>query len=172
MTVNTLKSQIQAKTLKKYYVFTGTEWRVQQIYLEQISKFMPVVYNESFFDVYCKATRKSFIQKSVCYVVWDDKDLLTDEKLWSKLDQILGNNVLVHKVTAIDKRTKFYKHYKDEIIDFEPLPDGILKKYIQKEIALSDKSCQKLIDICEHDYGRILLEIDKIKRYVDIDKCR
>ena len=69
-------------------------------------------------------------------------------------------------------RATFYKHYKDEIIDFEPLPDGILKKYIQKEIALSDKSCQKLIDICEHDYGRILLEIDKIKRYVDIDKCR
>jgi DNA polymerase III delta subunit len=42
-----------------------------------------------------------------------------------------------------------------------------LKKYIKKEIALSDKNCEKLIDICEQDYSRILLEIDKIITYFE-----
>ena len=41
----------------------------------------------------------------------------------------------------------------------------MLKKYILKEIKLSERNLERLIDICEHDYGRILLEIDKIKRY-------
>lgn len=40
-----------------------------------------------------------------------------------------------------------------------------MKKYIKREINLSDNNCQRLIEVCEHDYGRILLEIDKIKWY-------
>jgi DNA polymerase III delta subunit len=71
-------------------------------------------------------------------------------------------------LTSVDKRTKYYKAYKDTIVEFEALNEAILKKYVKKEISLSDKNCSILIEICEHDYGRILLEIDKIKRYADI----
>ena len=42
-----------------------------------------------------------------------------------------------------------------------------MKRYIQKEIELSDKNCDKLIEVCEGNYSRCLLEIDKIKRYAD-----
>jgi DNA polymerase III delta subunit len=41
----------------------------------------------------------------------------------------------------------------------------ILKKYIQKEVYLTDESYNKLMEVCEYDYSRILLEVDKIKRY-------
>jgi hypothetical protein len=50
-------------------------------------------------------------------------------------------------------------------VEFEQLPEATLKKYIKKKIELSDKNCGKLIEICEHDYSRILLEIDKIKTF-------
>jgi DNA polymerase III delta subunit len=46
----------------------------------------------------------------------------------------------------------------------------VLTKYIQKDIDLSDSSCAKLIEVCESDYSRILLEVDKIKRYAT--KCK
>ena len=39
-----------------------------------------------------------------------------------------------------------------------------MAKYIAKEIELSNKEVDTLIKVCDSDYGRILLEIDKIKR--------
>ena len=45
----------------------------------------------------------------------------------------------------------------------------MLIKYIQREIDLSERNCKRLIDICDGNYGRILLEIDKIRRYVDAE---
>ena len=47
----------------------------------------------------------------------------------------------------------------------EPLAEPVLIKYIQREIDLSESGCKKLIELCESSYGRILLEIDKIKQY-------
>jgi DNA polymerase III delta subunit len=41
----------------------------------------------------------------------------------------------------------------------------ILVKYAQKEIYLTEESYHKLMEVCEYDYSRILLEVDKIKRY-------
>ena len=69
--------------------------------------------------------------------------------------------------TTTDKRLKFYKTYNKSFIEFKPLAPSVLKKYIQKEIDLSDKNCDRLIEVCEGNYGRCLLEIDKIKRYSD-----
>lgn len=167
MDVSILKSKIKSKQIPPYLIFTGSEWEVQKIYIQQISKItgFDTVRIDSISSIYNKLKNKSFISKSVCYIVRDDKDLMESEKLQQQLNSLLGNNILIHLVTSVDKRTKFYATYKDKIIEFEPLKPEILKKYIKKQIKLSDKNCQILIDICESDYGRILLEIDKIKRY-------
>jgi DNA polymerase III delta subunit len=51
------------------------------------------------------------------------------------------------------------------IVEFEPFKLPVLVKYIQKDIDLSEDSSKLLAEICEQDYSRILLEIDKIKQY-------
>lgn len=169
MDVSALKAQMQSNTLPNYLIFSGVEWKVQQLYIQQISKLLhkPYKYIDSIADVWAKITNKSFVSTSFVYVVRDDKDLLNNEDLWVKLEKTLGDNTLIMLLTNVDKRTKFYKHYKDSIVDFEPLKPAILKKYIQKDIALSDKNCETLMEVCEYSYGRCLLEIDKIRRYVD-----
>lgn len=169
MDVSILKAKIKSNKIPSYLIFTGSEWEVQKIYIQQIAKVTDsdVVRIDSISSIYNKLKNKSFISKSVCYVVRDDKDLMENEKLQQQLNSLLGDNILIHLITSVDKRTKFYSTYKDKIIEFEPLKPEILKKYIKKQIDLSDKNCQILIDICESDYGRILLEIDKIRRYVD-----
>lgn len=169
MDVSSLKAQIQTKQIPSHLIFSGSEWAVQKIYIQQIAKIknQQLVYVDSIADIYSKLKNRSFVSTAVCYVVRDDKELLSNEKLQSQIDNgLLADNTLIHLLTSVDKRTKYYKQYKDTIIEFEPLNDAILKKYIKKIIpAFTDKNCDKLIDICEHDYGRILLEIDKIKRY-------
>lgn len=168
MDVATLKVKIKSKQLPSYLIFSGDEWKVQEIYIQQIAKVTgkEVRRIDSVGNVYYKLKNRSFVQNGVIYIVRDDKELMTNEKLQQQISAgLLGDNTLIHLLTTVDKRTKFYKQYKDTIVEFEQLTDVILKKYIKKEINLSDKNCQILIDICEHDYGRILLEIDKIKRY-------
>ena len=168
MDVATLKAKIKSKQLPSYLIFAGPEWKVQQIYINQIAKVTgkEIKRIDNVTSIYNNLRNKSFVQNGVIYIVRDDKELMNSEKLQQQISSgLLGDNMLIHLLTTVDKRTKFYKQYKDSIIEFEALPDAILKKYILKEIKLSEGNLQRLIDICEHDFGRILLEIDKIKRY-------
>lgn len=171
MDVATLKAKIKSKQLPSYLIFSGPEWKVQEIYINQIAKVTgkEIKRVEDVASIYFSLKNRSFLGKSYIYIVRDDKDLMQNEKLQQKIESDLADNMLILLITSIDKRTKFYKAYKDRIVIFEALTDEILKKYIRKEINLSDRNCQILIDVCEHDYGRILLEIDKIKRYANGD---
>ena len=39
--------------------------------------------------------------------------------------------------------------------------------YIREKIAnMSDSVCERIIEMCGHSYGRILLELDKIEQYM------
>lgn len=167
MDIKSLKAKIKAKQLPPYLIFSGEEWKVQQIYIKQIAKVTgkEVKYIDSISDIYSKLKNRSFVANTYVYVVRDDKDLMQNEKLQNQIEEVVGDNILIHLLTNVDKRTKFYKAYKAFICDFQRLSDSMLEKYVLKEITLNKRNLTLLIDSCEHDYGRILLEIDKIKRY-------
>lgn len=170
MEIATLKAKIKSKIIPSYLIFIGEEWKVQEIYIQQIAKALnkEIRRIDSISDVYNSLKNKSFVSKSYVYVVRDDKDLIQNENLQQQIDAgILGENLLIHLITNVDKRTKFYKRYTSDIITFERLSDSMLYKYISKEIKLSERNIKRLVECCEHDYGRILLEIDKIRRYAD-----
>ena len=168
MDVATLKSHIKLKTLPTFLIFSGDEWKVQQIYIEQISKVTKkkCVRIDSIGEIFQKLSGKSFVKESVIYIVRDDKELMQNEKLQQRIEKVLGDNMLILLLTNVDKRTKFYKSYKASICDFERLSDKMLEKYTLREISLSKANIQRLIEICEHDYGRMLLEIDKMRWFV------
>lgn len=168
MDVSALKAKIKSKQIPHYLIFTGPEWKVQQIYIEQIAKVTKseIVHIDSIKDIVSTMRSKAFLSVSKTFIVRDDTELLqADSNVIQSITDSLKSNSLIHILTSVDKRKKYYKDNQDRIIDFEPLSDSALKKYIKREINLSDKNCQRLIEVCEHDYGRCLLEIDKIKRY-------
>jgi len=171
MTVAELKAQMQSKKLKSIYIFTGTEIAVRDIYIKQLAKVcnFDVKWIESLSDIMQSGRKKSMFQRQTLFILSDSAELLKNEKAWKIFDMSLGKNMLLILFTALDKRIKFYKQYKDLIVEFEPLSPEILKKYIKKEINLSDKNCQMLMEVCENDYGRCLLEIDKIRHFMNAD---
>lgn len=171
MEITEVKAHIRDNNFNKFYIFSGTEWKVQRLYIDQIVKVSgkELRYIDSIMDIYGKKGNKMFTQKSYVYVVRDDKEIIQNEKIQEQLSSIVGNNILVILLTAPDKRTKFYKAYKDTIVEFEALKPAVLKKYIQKETPLTDDNCDKLMEACEYDYGRCLLEIDKIKQFMQAD---
>ena len=165
MEVGAVKKQIKGKALDKFYIFTGPEIEAQRIYVHKMAEVagMELQRIDSVSQVYTK--QRSLFSKPKCYVCRDDKEFMKTEKAWGTIADALGDNMLILLVTEMDKRTKFYKHFSDAIVVFDYMKRETLKKYILKQINLSEYWLNVLIDVCESDYSRILLEIDKIKQF-------
>jgi DNA polymerase III delta subunit len=169
MEVGAVKKQIKAKTLDNFYIFTGEEVEVQRIYVHKMAEVSnrDVQYIDNVSHVYGR--KSSLFSKAKCYVCRDDMDFIKTESTWDDIVEALGDNMLILLVSEIDKRIKFYKRFSDKIVEFKHMNQDTLKKYILKQINLSEYWLDKLIDVCESDYSRILLEIDKIKQFVTAD---
>ncbi len=172
MEIADVKQQIKTGEFDKVYIFYGTEHTVMKIYLNMMATKgnMKLSYVDSLMDLVTGVKTKSLVQERHLYVVLDDKDYLTDEKMQSKFKG-LKDDVVVLYYTSADKRLKFWKNNKDRAVEFGRLEDRILIKYIKNDAPmLSDEQCMTLIDACEGDYGRILLELDKVRCYSTSEK--
>ena len=158
MTVSDVKQQIQNNQLDNYYIFSGEELEVRRQYVAKIAEVAKkrLVVADKLSDVWSDIVNPSMFDDSCVYVVYDDKDLFQSEKLQEQIDAgVIGDNILIHLVSSVDKRTKWYKQNSDRIVLFE--------KYIRKQITLNNANCERLVAVCEQDYSRILLEIDKMR---------
>jgi DNA polymerase III delta subunit len=168
--LSTLKTHIKNKTFDPVYIFTGPEVGVMDIYIKQMAKVQnaSIVMLDGIEDLAKKMHKGAMLKNASLYILRDSKEFIQDSNLAQKITQknALSGAVLILIYTSIDKRSKVYKTFQDTIVDFQPMKPEILKKYIQKEIQLSDGAYDKLIEVCESDYSRILLEVDKIKRYM------
>ena len=163
-----LKAHIKSNTIPNFLVFTGEDWAVQKIYIDQIAKVrnLSVKRMETVQEIIPKLGNKTFVtSNTTIYTVRDDEKFVKDDKQWEKIVSLLGNSMLILLLSHPDKRLKFFKVHEPAIVEFSALKPELLTKYIQKDIALSQKNCLKLVEVCEGNYGRILLEIDKIKHY-------
>lgn len=171
MDASVVKSYIQTGNIPRFLIFTGPEWVVQNIYIDKIAEVLGLQKKrvESISDIYGTLNSRNIFAKNSLYVIRDDKEITGNEKIQTQLKEgLLKDNYLILLLTVVDKRTKFYKQYNSQIIEFNTLKPMVLKKYIQKEIDLCDSNIDKLMEICEYDYGRCLLEIDKIKNYSSV----
>lgn len=169
MEITALKSQIQSKKLDSFYVFIGDEWEVQKIYIKQMSKVSgkSIRYVDSVVGVFTACRNTSFITSAYVYVVLDDNEFEKNESLQQRIHDVLKDNILILVYTKADKRKKLFK----DSVTFESLKPEVLRKYIKKSISLSDKYADKLAEVCEYNYGRCLLEADKINCYATAQSC-
>ena len=169
MDLTTLKAHIKTGKLDSYYIFTGPEVEVMRIYLNQMAKTAGASIKNlsSITDLAQKSHTRTVLQNRAVFVVRDSKEFLSDERLQAKITQnnTFGDNPVVFVYSTIDKRSRLYKNYQDHIVEFDYLKADVLVKYIQREVSLSEQACRRLIEVCESDYSRILLEIDKIKQF-------
>ena len=171
MTVNEFKQEIRSRKPKSFYCLTGEEIGIRNIYIHKLAEFINarLVYIDKVSDIMSNATNNSLFAERRVYVVYDDEEFLKHEEVWEQFSNgtMLDNDILVLVFNSLDKRSKFYKTYDLSIVEFNRLNEAILSVYVQREISLSDKNTKLLIEACESDYSRIMLEIDKIKHYVN-----
>lgn len=175
MKLHELKEQLVRKTIQPLYIFTGEELAIMDVYIQKIVSTSNSVPKrvDSVRSIFSKLQNTSFISKPTCYIIRDDKEYLTQEKVWAEMNsgKHLGNNIIILVYTALDKRSKFYKQHSEQIVEFEKLTPEVLTKYVKKEINLGDTPASLLVDLCDNNYSRILLECDKIKHLAKVRGC-
>ena len=170
MNITDVKTDIKNKAIKPYYIFAGDEIEVQRIYINKIAEVLGynVVRADCIADIWPNIITPNLFDAPSVYVVRDDKDISQDETLQRQLDKgDFNGNVIINLISTVDKRSKWYKANSAKIIQFERLSTDMLIKYCQREVTLNKRNCERLIAICENDYSRILLEIDKIKSFTE-----
>lgn len=177
MNVMDFKKQLVNKTLNPFYIFTGEETAILNIFLNNVKQYynLPVVYADSVSSVYSQLCNTTLLSsQGTLYIIRDDKNFQTaSESVWNHFNKksFFKQNKLILIYTSLDKRNKFYKTFENNIVLFDKLSVDVLTKYIKKDINLSTENCRYLIDVCNGCYNLILLEIDKLQHIIKSCNC-
>lgn len=168
MEVNALKQFIKIGNVPQFLIFCGPEWKVQEIYIQKISEAEKLVVKriDSITDILSKLKSPSFVSTKFLYVVRDDKEIIKSETVQDLLSKgLLRDNKMILLLSSVDKRTKFYTKYKDEMVQFDYMRPDILKKYITQKYSINEGNLEAILGACGNDFGHVLLELDKAVNY-------
>lgn len=154
-----LQTQIREGSLLPFYIFTGEEIELQNIYLKQMGNVIRV---DRVADIYNKITSKLISGKFAVYVVRDDMDFIKSEKTWSSISDRIRNVVLVIQVTTPNKCKKFIKELNDCVVEFNHMTTKQLLNVVNMDCSVSNK--QYFIEACNNDLNTINNYLDIFKR--------
>lgn len=166
-----LKKDITSNKLQSLYILYGQEHVVRRIYLDKIAKACgcPLVFPNTLGEIIRRVNTKSLIGSGKIYVIYNDSDIIKNEKSWQILEDIRGANRVILCYESLDERTKFYKHFANTVVKFDRLSPELLIKYITRDYDMSKALATKLINRCDSDYGKITKIGEKINILRSID---
>lgn len=154
-----LQTQIREGSLLPFYIFTGEEIELQNIYLKQMGNVIRV---DRVADIYNKITSKLISGKFAVYVVRDDMDFIKSEKTWGSISDRIRNAVLIIQVTTSNKCKKFIKELNDCVVEFNHMTTKQLLNVVNMDCSVSNK--QYFIEACNNDLNTINNYLDIFKR--------
>jgi DNA polymerase III delta subunit len=165
MNIKDLNLQIRKGELDHFYIFYGDEIGLQNLYIQQLSKGKVAQRVDDFASIMKKVTTKNTVfgkaDDDRVYIIRDDSTFMKTEKAW---DIEIKSGIVILLVTTLDKRSKFYKHFKDKAIEFKPAPTGQCIKLLKGHITGAIGDLEYFIESCNNDYNTIFSNLDKIKR--------
>ena len=160
-----LMKKISNNDIPHFLIFFGEEQKIIDIYIQNIMQ--SVDGKKIVLDNVPQAIKdngKKSLDKSIkVYVATEDTAFLTKDESWENVRKSMHKNYLILRYHSLDKRSAFVRKNQRNIVEFSHLSDEVLQQYINRDLPdLSDENVSKLISYCNNDYGRILLEVDKI----------
>ena len=160
-----LKDKINNKIIPNFLIFTGPELGVMDIYINQIAKVLDSTPKRS--DNVASVVSSSKIislTSGVKYnVVRGDKSFISSEKLHEKVKNLKDYLIVIYD--NLDKRSKLYKEFEDNIVTFDHMDENTLYTLLSRKIDLKPENIKWLMHACTYDYSRCLLEIEKLKLF-------
>lgn len=175
-----LMKRISFNDIPHFLILFGEEQTILNIYLTHILEVTTTkrISADSVSYVMQNINKKSLDKSIRLYVVQDDMAFLKAEDSWETVRNTPTKDYIILRYHSLDKRSAFVKKNQQNLVEFSRLTKEVLQTYISKDLPdLSEKNSSKLVEYCNYDYGRILMEIDKIKQYssvrtdLTIDSC-
>lgn len=175
-----LMKRISSNDIPHFLILFGEEQTILNIYLTHILEVTNTkrISADSVSYVMQNINKKSLDKSIRLYVVQDDMAFLKAEDSWETVRDTPTKDYIILRYHSLDKRSAFVKKNQQNLVEFARLSKEVLQTYISKDLPdLSEKNSSKLVDYCNYDYGRILMEIDKINQYssvrtdLTIDSC-
>ena len=175
-----LMKKISSNDIPHFLILFGEEQKIIDIYINNIRDKIQAkkVVKESVSSVVKNIGKKSIDKCKKLYIVTEDIAFTKLEDNWESAKNAINKDYVILRYNSLDKRSAFVRKNQQNIVEFSHLSDDVLQQYIQRDLNdLSDENVSKLISYCNNDYGRILLEVDKIKQYssvrtdLTIDSC-
>lgn len=175
-----LMKHISSNDIPHFLILFGEEQTILNIYLTHILEVTNTkrISADSVSYIMQNINKKRFDKSLRLYVVQDDMAFLKAENSWETVRNTPTKDYIILRYHSLDKRSAFVKKNQQNLVEFSRLTKEVLQTYISKDLPdLSEKNSSKLVEYCNYDYGRILMEIDKIKQYssvrtdLTIDSC-
>lgn len=175
-----LMKRISSNDIPHFLILFGEEQTILNIYLTHILEVTNTkrISADSVSYIIQNINKKRFDKSARLYVVQDDMAFVRAEDSWETVRNTSTKDYIILRYHSLDKRSAFVKKNQQNLVEFSRLTKEVLQTYISKDLPdLSEKNSSKLVEYCNYDYGRILMEIDKIKQYssvrtdLTIDSC-
>lgn len=175
-----LMKRISCNDIPHFLILFGEEQTILNIYLTHILDVTNTkrISADSVSYIMQNINKKRFDKSLRLYVVQDDMAFVRAEDSWETVRNTPTKDYIILRYHSLDKRSAFVKKNQQNLVEFSRLTKEVLQTYIAKDLPdLNEKNSSKLVEYCNYDYGRILLEIDKIKQYssirtdLTIDSC-
>lgn len=170
-----LMKRISSNDIPHFLILFGEEQTILNIYLAHILEITNAkrISADSVSYIMQNINKKRFDKSIRLYVVQDDMAFLRAEDSWETVRNTPTKDYIILRYHSLDKRSAFVKKNQQNLVEFARLSKEVLQTYISKDLPdLSDKNASKLVEYCNYDYGRILMEIDKIKHYYDVSNLQ
>ena len=160
-----LMKRISSNDIPHFLILFGEEQTILNIYLTHILEVTNTkrISADSVSYIMQNINKKRFDKSIRLYVVQDDMAFLRAEDSWETVRNTPTKDYIILRYHSLDKRSAFVKKNQQNLVEFARLSKEVLQTYISKDLPdLSEKNSSKLVEYCNYDYGRILMEIDKI----------
>ena len=165
-----LMEKISSCNIPHYSIFFGDEQKIVDDYIQRIRNSLDNNYIscESVQAVLNITRRKTLDKRCRIFTVIDDFNFMKNEDAWELVRKQFNKSkdYLIIRYNTLSKKEPFYKKNKQFFVQFSHLSNEVLHMYVSRILSdLNEENISKLIDYCDNDYGRILLECDKINQY-------
>ena len=176
MEIQQLKKELQEGTLRPFYIFTGDELALQDVYINKIQELsgLPLKRVDSVLAIRSNLIAKSLVKTiPQLYVIRNDDVYLTAEKSWDTFlkAQSFKGNILILLYSGLDKNNKMLKHHQEICTQFDFILGTGLTNRLMATTGMPQAYCDDIVKLCCHNYGRIKSELYKLYAYGRIEKC-
>lgn len=166
----TIRDELRRGFVRGTYIFYGPNLELIRNYITQICKItgFDLKYEDECRSIIGLSKQKTFISNDYVYVVMNDTPFTKQQDDWRVFRNLKLKSVVILVYTDLKKNTKFYQEFEKDFTIFDAMKPQAMIKSLANKFGVESDLANRLINRCDGDFGRCLLECNKVDMYCKI----